>query len=159
MQRRLPFRAWYYFRMGYITYLSFVIATLNVMVTVYYLAIKNIPQLQIVFPSFAIWAIVITIIGAPVSVALGWLHIKRSPAYRSELDVSVEANPYNYKLPPGYWKEAVAPLLLELLRLNLKLLNKETLTESEKESLKELQGKMERLINGGYLGAHKRMTN
>jgi hypothetical protein len=149
MKASLPFRAWFYFRTGYTVYLSFIIAAVNVMVTVYYLAINNIPGLKTIFPDFASWALTVIFIGIPVAVFVGWLHMKRSPAYRSEVDVAVEANPYYYKLPPGYWREALVPVLLETMKLNIKLLNKETLSEAEIRSLKELQGKLEHLIKGG----------
>lgn len=152
-RRRLPFRSWYYFRTGYGTYLAFILAAVNTMVVVYYLAIKNVPALETVFPSFAIWALAITAGGVPLGVFLGWLHVKRSAAYSSELDIQVEANPYYYKLPPGFWKEVFAPTYLQLLRLNLKLLNKESLTEEEQKQIKELQKKLENLISGGNEGA------
>lgn len=131
--------------------------SVNAMVTVYYLAIDNIQDLEFLFPSFSIWAIFIIGTVTPLAVFLGWLHFKRSPAYTSEMDVAVEANPYYYKLPPGYWKEAFAPVLLELLRLNLKIISKEPLTEAELSSLKNLQKKMETLIEGGHLGDPKRI--
>lgn len=152
MTRRMPFRSWYYFRTGYMTYLAFVLAAINMMVVVYYLAIKNIPALESVFPSFAIWALTVIAAGIPLAIFLGWMHVKRSPAYSSEVDIQVEANPYYYKLPPGYWKEVFAPIWLELLRLNLKVLNKEPLTEEEQKQIKELQKKLENLISGGYVG-------
>ncbi len=128
------------------------------MVTVYYLAITKYPDLYTIFPSFSIWAIFIVGTVTPLAVFLGWLHLKRSPAYRSEMDVAVEANQYYYKLPPGYWKEALAPVLLEILRLNLKIISKESLTETELTTLKNLQKKLEILIEGGYLGDPKRIT-
>jgi hypothetical protein len=152
MKSKLPFRSWYYFRTGFHTYLAFVLSAINMMVVVYYLAIKSIPALETAFPSFLIWALTVTAIGIPLSVFLGHLHVKRSGAFRSELDIQVEANPYYYKLPPGYWREAFAPAYLELLRLNIKLLNKEPLTAQEQEKIKELQKKLENLINGGYTG-------
>lgn len=158
MRKSLPFRAWYYFRTGYSVYLSFIIAAVNVMVTVYYLAITNVPELKSIFPDFSSWAVTIIIVGIPLAIFIGWLHIKRSPAYSSEMDVSVEANPYYYKLPPGYWKDALVPVMLETMKLNMKLLNKETLTEAELNALKELQKKVENLIKGGYLGNPKRMS-
>lgn len=154
----MPFRAWYYFRTGYATYLAFIMTGINTLVTVYYLAIASISDLQSVFPSFTVWALTMTAIVAPIGVFIGWLHLKRSPAYRSEVDVSVEANPYYYKLPPGYWKEALAPTMLELLRLNLKIISKEPLSASELDSLKNLQKKLETLISGGYIGEPRRMT-
>ena len=152
MKARLPFRSWYYFRTGYTTYLAFVLAAINMIVVVYYLAIKSVPALETAFPSFAIWALTIISGGVPLAIFLGWLHVKRSPAYSSELDIQVEANPYYYKLPPGFWKEVFAPTYLELLRLNLKVLNKEPLTEVEQKQIKELQKKLENLISGGYVG-------
>jgi len=158
MRKNLPFRAWFYFRMGYATYLAFMIAIINTMVTVYYLAINQVPELKIIFPSFTVWAIFIALIVGPLGVFVGWLHLKRTPAYRSEAEVSAEANPYFYKLPPGYWREALAPAILELLSLNLKVLNKETLTESEVNSLKNLQKKLQVLIDGGFVGQPRRMS-
>ena len=157
-KKSLPFRAWYYFRMGYATYLAFLVVSVNTMVTVYYLAINNIEDLKVVFPSFGIWAVFIVTTVTPLAVFLGWLHLKRSPAYRSELEVSIEANPYYYKLPPGFWKEALVPVLLEILRLNLKIISKEPLAETELNTLKSLQKKLETLIEGGYLGDPKRMA-
>ena len=148
----MPFRSWYYFRTGYGTYLTFVITALNTMVIIYYLAIKNVPALQTIFPNFTVWAVTLIAGGVPLAVFLGWFHIKRSPAYRSETDIQVEANPYYYKLPPGYWREVFAPMWLELLRLNLKVLKKESLSEEDQARIKELQVKLEKLINGGYVG-------
>jgi hypothetical protein len=144
--------------MGYSVYLSFMMAVVNVMVTVYYLAITNIPDLKSIFPDFTVWAVTVIIIGIPLGVLVGWLHLKRSPAYRSEMDVAVESNPYYYKLPPGYWKDALVPVLLETMKLNIKLLNKETLSENEMKDLKTLQKKLEILIDGGRVGTQKEMS-
>ena len=159
MKGSLPFRAWFYFRTGYSVYLSFMLAAINVIVTVYYLAIDNIPDLKLVFPSFGSWAFTVILVGVPIAVFVGWLHLKRSPAYRSELDVSVESNPYYYKLPPGFWKEALVPVMLETMKLNMKLLNKESLSESEVKSLKELQAKLQHLIDGGRIDSPKKTTS
>ena len=158
MRRSLPFRAWFYFRTGYAVYLSFILAAVNVIVTVYYLAINNIPDLKVVFPNFASWAVTVTLIGIPASVFIGWLHLKRSGAYRSEMDVAVESNPYYYKLPPGYWKDALVPVMLETMKLNIKLLKKESLSESEMKSLNELQEKLENLIDGGRIDSANKVS-
>jgi hypothetical protein len=152
MKRTMPFRSWFYLRTGYGVYLAFVLAAANTLVTVYYLAIKSIPDLEAVFPSFTIWAIVMLGTGVPLAIYLGWVHVKRSPAWTSELDVQVEANPYNYKLIPGYWKEAFTPLYLQLLRLNLKILDGEKLTPEERKEIQDLSKKLEELIKGGRIG-------
>jgi hypothetical protein len=155
---RLPFRAWYYFRTGYATYLTFIIASVNALVTIYYLAINSYEDLKVLFPSFSIWAIFIISTVTPLGVFIGWLHLKRSAAYTSEVDIAVEVNPYYYKLPPGYWREALAPVLLQILGLNLKIISKEPLTESEINDLKNLQKKLQILIDGGQLGNPRRST-
>jgi len=101
---------WYYFRIGYSTYLTFLLGYVSTLVMVYYLAIKNLPILVDIFPRFVPFAIVALLVGAPLSVLIGWVHLKRSPAYSSEADIGVEANPYTYKLSPGVWREVFAPL-------------------------------------------------
>jgi hypothetical protein len=156
MRASLPFRAWFYLRTGYAVYLSFILAAVNVIVTVYFLAIEDNQTLRIIFPDFSYWAIVVTVVGIPASVFIGWLHLKRSPAYRSELDVSVEANPYYYKLPPGYWRDALVPVMLETMKLNIKLLKKETLTDGEVDSLQGLQEKLQHLIDGGRIDSQNK---
>jgi len=156
MQKKtLPFRAWFYFRQGYATYLAFILASVNTLVTVYYLAIQKVPDLQVLFPSLAIWTAVMVTTVTPVAVFIGWLHYKRSHAYTAEADVIIESNPYNYKLPPGYWREALAPAILELLRLNVMILSKEQLSKEEIDKVRNLQIKFEELIEGGFVGERR----
>lgn len=151
-KRRLAFRAWYYLRTGYSIYLALVLAGVNSMVTVYYLAITNIPDALILFPNFTTWAIVLLATVVPFAIFMGWVHIKRSRAFSSELEIHYEVNPYYYKLPPGYSKELLFPTYLAILNLNLKILNNETITEEEKNQIKDLQKGLENLINGGSSG-------
>lgn len=151
-KRRLAFRAWYYLRTGYSIYLALTLSGINSMVTVYYLAINNIQPLKEYFPDFTTWSIVLLSTVVPFAIFLGWLHIKRSQAYTSEVEVTTEVNPFYYKLPPGYSKEVIFPMYIEILRLMTKILNKETLTEEEQKNISELQKKMENLVNGGYEG-------
>ncbi|MEM3094377.1 MAG: hypothetical protein QXX64_01935 [Nitrososphaera sp.] len=149
---RMAFRAWYYLRTGYSIYLALILAGINSLVTVYYLAINNIPTLKIFFPNFSTWVVVILSIVIPLAIFIGWLHVKRSRAFSSELEVQTEVNPYYYKLPPGYSKELLVPTYLAILNLNLKILNKEPLTEEEEKQIKGLQKGLEHLINGGSAG-------
>ena len=89
----------------------------------------------------------------PVAVGFGWIHMKRSPGFASEVDISVEANPYYYKLPPGYWREAYTPLYLELLQLTKRLLEAQNLLKpNDRARIEELERKMRTLIQGGQLG-------
>jgi hypothetical protein len=146
-------RAWYYFRLGYSTYLTFLLGFASTLVTVYYLAIRNVPSLLSIFPSFTIFGVLATIIGVPLSVAIGWAHLKRSMAYESEQDIVVEASPYYYKMLPGYWKEAFTPTYLEILLLSRRLLEAQNLLTSEdKTRIEDLEKKLRTLMEGGLVG-------
>jgi len=154
---RLMARAWYYFRLGYSTYLTFLLGYVSTLITVYYLAIRNIPDLLNAFPHFVPFAILATVIGVPLSVGIGWVHLKRSSMYSSEQDISVEANPYQYKLTPGIGIEVSAPTSLVMLRILRSLAEKsETLTDSEKSMLDDLEKKWTALREGGYVGVPRR---
>ena len=154
---RLIGRSWFYFRIGYATYLTFLLGLVSTLVTVYYLAIKNIPSLLAIFPKFVPFSILAVAIGVPFSVALGYVHYKRSPAYSSEMDVQVEANPYYFKLPPGYYLEVFGPLYLELLQLLTKLSTTQNLLAKEdKKRIEEIERKLRLLNEGGYVGHPKR---
>jgi len=123
------------------------------MITVYYLAIKNIPSLQDLFPRFVPFAGLATVIGVPLSVGIGWVHLKRSPAYSSEQDISVEANPYNYRLPPGYTKEVFTPIVLEQLKLMKQLAQTQGLLDNDaKTRIEHLERQIKLLIEGGMVG-------
>jgi len=150
---RFAGRLWYYFRIGYSTYLTWVFGYVSTLITVYYLAIKNLPDLLALFPHFQPFAILATLIGAPLAIGVGWVHLKRTPAYSSEVDITTEANPYNYKLPPGYTKEVYAPLNLQTIVWLRRLLeSKGLIDEQEKAYVQKLEDQMKALIEGGMVG-------
>jgi hypothetical protein len=152
MKKIRPYRYWFYFRQGWATYFAFVFAAINTMVVTYYLAIKDVPSLEKIFPSFFAYLLTMTIIGVPLLVAIGYIHYKRIGAYHAETDITTESNPYYFKLPPGFWTEAFAPFYLTMTNLMLKSLQNEKLTEKEISEIKELQKKLDILIKGGYVG-------
>lgn len=156
MRRKLPFRAWFYFRMGWATYVAFVFAAINTLVTTYYLAIKDVPTLKVIFPSFGAYLGITTMIGVPLLIGIGYFHFKKSHAYSSEMDVATESNPYYYKLPPGYTIEVMFPLYRALTNLLIKMANNQKLTEAELNELNELQNKIDVLTKGGHVGNPKR---
>jgi hypothetical protein len=149
---------WFYFRIGYSTYLTFLLGAVNTLVVVWYLALQNAPAVQTLFGHFVPFAIVITVVGTPLSVAIGWAHYKRSPAYTSEIDIQVEANPYNYKLVPG--KEQVyVPLYSELLHLLQRLCqNQNILTAEDAQVIDDLERRLNVLAKGGMAGTPKSKT-
>lgn len=154
--KKLTFRGWFYFRMGWATYFAFIFAAINTLVTTYYLAIKDVPSLEVIFPSFIVYAGFITILGIPILVAVGYFHFRKSPAYTAEADIGVESNPYYYKLPPGYNIEVLFPLYQTLTNILLKIASNQKLTEEEIKEITELQNKIDILIKGGHVGNPKR---
>ena len=155
MRTKLSFagRLWFYFRMGYNTYLTFILGYVTTIVTVYYLAIKSIPVLLDLFPTLTTFAISVAVVGSAASIGIGWVHMKRSPMFSAEVDVGVEANPYNYKLPPGFNREVYAPIYLELLDLLKTLLASQSLLDARRrEKVEELERKLQILIDGGTVG-------
>jgi len=150
-------RLWFYFRMGYSTYLTFLLGYASTLITVYYLAIKNIPDLLNIFPRFVPFAILATVIGLPLSVSVGWAHYKRSAAFSSEMDIQYEANPFWYKLPPGYNKEVFGPVYLEMLLLLKKITeSNQSLSSEEKQRIDQLEQKLRTLNAGGMVGSPRR---
>jgi len=69
----------------------------------------------------------------------------------------MESNPYSYKLVPGKEKEAFAPSYLELLKLVSKLLASQGLLSKEEEQhIKVLEDRLQKLIEGNFVGTPRR---
>lgn len=155
MGRPKPFRLWFYLRTGYAVYFTFIFASVNVMTVTYYLAIENLPFLKEVFPAFTDYVLTLLIVGIPVLVLTGWIHFRRSTAFKSEAEINVESNPYQFKLPPGWWLHVIMPFFLQTTKTLVKLSNKESLTDKDMNDINELQKKMEHLLKGGYVGDYR----
>ena len=152
MAKNRPFRAWFYFRQGWTAYFAFIMAAINVLTVTYFLAIENYPVLQAIFPTFGHYIIIVIGTGVPLLVLVGYFHYKRSQAYAAEADINIEANPYWYKIPPGWNKEVVFPLYLML-----KMSKNEKLAPDEIEKMSDIQKSLSNLIDGGYVGKPPRM--
>ena len=155
MKKKLPFRTWFYFRQGWTTYFAFIFAAVNTLVTTYYLAIKNVPELISIFPTFIAYVLIVVSIGVPLLVVIGYIHYKKSSAYAAEADINVESYPYFYKLQPGWNQEVVFPLYAVLMQALVKISKNENLTDKEIEEIKSLNEKLDILIRGGYVGSHR----
>ena len=132
----VPFRAWYYFRMGWSTYFAFILAAINTLTVTYFLAIDNYPSLKLIFPSFEIYILIIVSVGIPLLIAIGYAHFKRTQAFKSEIDVMIESNPYQRRNTVN--NEINLRVNLQLMKLLTKLVNNEKLDTSESENLKKL---------------------
>lgn len=149
----LIFRSWYYFRLGYGTYLTFLVGFAGNVVAIYYLAIKNLPFLYVIFHHFYMFVTISIVLMVPIGVLIGWLHMKRTLAYPTDVSIGVEANPYNYILLPGKETELFAPYWLMMTNSLQKILEKENvLSPEEKREFENIRAKIERLRKGGVIG-------
>ena len=150
-------RAWYYFRVGYSTYLTFILGAANTLIVVWYLAIKDVPSIESIFHDFLPFALVTTAVGIPLSIVIGWIHFKRSSLYTSEQDIGQEADPYNYRFPPGFWTEVFGPLFLELLLQTKQILEaNDLLVEEDRIRIVSLEQKLRLLNSGGIVGTPRK---
>ena len=152
-KKRTGFRAWFYLRMGYSIYWAFLFMGINTLTVTYYLAIERAPFLKEVFPSFLHYAIILIIVAIPILVLTGFVHYKKTPGYKSEAEVTVESNPYVYKLPPGFWLHVVMPYFRLQSEILMKVTENKKLTDEEIKKMAELQKKMDHLLKGGYVGS------
>jgi len=72
----------------------------------------------------------------------------------TKIIISAEAQPYNYKLPPGIWKEVM--FYLEMLVMGRKSLSNEKISNEELNQLITLEKKLELLTKGGSLSKPKK---
>jgi len=148
MSKRLGFRAWFYFRQGWGTYFAFILAAVNTLTVTYYLAIDKAPVLKELFPSFVFYMVFTIILGIPILILIGYLHFKKSPSFTSEADIAVEANPYYYKLTPGFDKQVVFPLYMMMTKMMKKMSSGEKFTDDELKEIDDLQIKIDLLLKG-----------
>ena len=123
------FRSWYYFRMGWGTYFAFIFAAINTLVVTYYLAIERVPALLTIFPNFLYYVLIISSIGVPLLIIVGYIHYKRTLAFKSEIDIVVESNPYQRRNIVNI--HLILESIMQTNQLLLKLSKNEKLSETE----------------------------
>ena len=139
------FRAWFYFRNGWSLYFAFIFAAINTLVVTYYLAIDKIPFLFDFFPSFGHYVAVAVCLGIPILVIIGFIHFKRSPAYRSESTINIEVNPFVRRSLIN--SEINLELNLIILNLLSKLSNNEKLSEDEFNTIQKSKKELDDFID------------
>jgi len=145
MKNNLGFRSWYYFRMGWSTYFAFIFAAINTLTVTYYLAIEKYPGLEEIFPNFIQYVVIVTVIGIPLLVVIGYAHYKRTKAFQSENDILVESNPYQRRTIVN--TEIILQINLKVIELLLKQSKNEQLNENELQQLAKLQSKLSEFVN------------
>ena len=148
MKSNVGFRGWFYFRMGWSTYFVFFLAAINTLTVTYFLAIDNYPSLKAVFPSFEQYVVLTICIGIPLLVVVGYAHYKKSMAFRSEMDVLVESNPFLRRNTVN--TDVNIRFNLKLVDLILKL-SKNTISEKEFNDIKKFHKEIFELIKNRSL--------
>ena len=148
MKSNIGFRGWFYFRMGWSTYFVFLLAAINTLTVTYFLAIDNYPSLKAVFPSFEQYVVLTICIGIPLLVVVGYAHYKKSMAYKSEMDVLVESNPFLRRNTVN--TDVNIRFNLKLVDLILKL-SKNTISEKEFNDIKKFHKEIFELIKNRSL--------
>ena len=136
----LGFRSWYYFRTGWSTYFAFILAALNTLTVTYFLSIDNYPRLITIIPSFELYVIIIVSIGIPMLVTIGYIHFKRTHAFKSEIDVLIESNPYQKRNTVN--GELNLKLNLKIISMLAKISRKEPISEKDQQDLEKLYEKI-----------------
>ena len=120
--KRLLTRCFYYFRVGYSTYLSLPVALIGYASAVYYLAVKG-SLFEQVFPRFTYFIIFVLLILPPTAILIGWLHLKKSSFFKAEQDILTETSPYT--------TEFIAPINLPFWEAFIELCNEHRIDTTE----------------------------
>jgi len=129
------FRAWFYFRNGWSMYFAFIFAAINTLTVTYFLAIERAPSLQAIFPSFFQYVLIVSLIGAPLLIGIGYAHWKRTKARKAEVDIGFETNPYQRRFVVN--TEIILHLNLRLIEMLMRSTSGEKLTENEIKKIQE----------------------
>ncbi len=150
---KLLYRSWFYFRTGYNLYLAFLIGFASNIVVLFRLGIAENKYLAPLFPSLTIFTIIGLLVAVPVGIFAGLYHMKRSGAYAADASVSLEANPYIYKVLPGKEQEVFLPLWVLTVKGLAKMLDQEkTMTVEERKEMETLLEKANTLLKGQGVG-------
>ena len=145
MKQRKGFRGWFYFRTGWSVYFVFILAAINTLTVTYFLAVDNYPVLKAIFPTFEQYAVIMVSIGIPLLIAVGYFHFKKTVAYKSEMDVMIESNPYITRNTVN--ADLSLKLNLKLISLLLKMSTGEKIDKNEIDEIKKLQGGILKFVN------------
>jgi len=116
--------------------------------------------LEGIFPSLGIFTIFGILVSIPVAILLGLAHMKRTGAYSADASLSMESNPYMYKLIPGKEREVFFPLMVLTLRSLAKVMREQnTLSPQEKEEFDRILAKADVLIQGEMVGHPRQQSS
>jgi hypothetical protein len=145
MEKNLGFRGWFYFRTGWATYFAFIVAAVNALTVTFFLAIDEYPSLSVIFPTFFHYVVIVSGIGVPLLIFVGYVHYKKSKSFRAEQDVLIETSPHFRRMLQN--TEVLLPSYLKLTELMIKLSENKKLTDEELKDVSKLQKKLNEHID------------
>ena len=153
MANNRVFRSWYYFRMGWSTYFAFIFAAINTLTVTFYLAIEKIPILESIFPSFFHYVLIVSGLGIPILVVIGYAHYKRTKAFQSEVEILIESNPFAARNIAN--TEMILELNLKSLNILIALNQNKKISDSELKEITDLHEKISNFKNSRTFSNHK----
>ena len=135
-KNNFAFRLWFYFRQGWSIYFAFILAALNTLTVTYFLAIDNYPGLKIIFPSFELYITILSSIGIPILIFIGYSHYKKTQGFKSEIDILIETNPYQRRILVN--TETVLSLQLKLISIIQEVAKNQDLDQNKIDELEKL---------------------
>ena len=145
MEKNLGFRGWFYFRTGWATYFAFIVAAINALTVTFFLAIENYPSLNVIFPTFFHYIVIVVGVGVPVLVLVGYVHFKKSKSFRAEQDILIETSTHIRRILQN--TEVLLPSYLKITELMIKLSENKKLTDKELEEVSKLQKQLNEHID------------
>ena len=103
----------------------------------FFLAIERYPSLNVIFPTFFHYVVIVVGIGVPLLILVGYIHCKRSKSFRAEQDILIEASPHFRRILQN--TEVLLPSYLKITELMIKLSENKKLTDTELEEVSNLQ--------------------
>ena len=138
------FRSWFYFRNGWSMYFAFIFAAINTLTVTYFLAIERAPSLQAIFPSFFQYVLIVSLIGVPLLIVIGYAHWKRTKARKAEVDIGFETTPYQRRIVVN--TETILHLNITLIEMLMRSTSGEKLTENEIKKIQAYKDEIENHI-------------
>ena len=86
------------------------------------------------------YVVIIVSIGIPLLVLIGYIHYKKSSAYKAEADITIESHPHFRRMITNI--ELLLMLNLKLSNFTIRISKNEKLTDKELEEFSELQKKL-----------------
>lgn len=157
---KIVFRSWFYFRTGYNLYLAFLIGFASNLVVLFKLGVTDNKYLAPLFPSLTIFTIIGLLVAVPIAIVAGLYHMKRTGAYAADASVSLEANPYIYKVIPGKEQEVFLPLAILTAKGLARVMDQlKTMRPEERDEFQKVLAKADSLLNGQEVGVATRRTS